>query len=61
MKKTLLPLLALAGSLFLSSAGYSALPGPDSMTPGPVIEGTTTGYDCCWIYFLGRWWCIPCN
>jgi hypothetical protein len=31
---------------------------PDStmseMTQSP------SGWGCCWIYFNGRWWCIPC-
>lgn len=27
----------------------------EEMTPG------TTSYGCCWIYFLGRWYCVPCG
>ena len=61
MKKTLLPLLALAASLFLSSTGYSALAGPEAAYPDSVVEGTSTAYDCCWVFWGGRWWCIPCN
>jgi hypothetical protein len=23
------------------------------------VEGTSP-YQCCWIYHMGRWYCIPC-
>lgn len=28
-------------------------------TSASVAEATTTY--CCWTYYLGRWWCMPCE
>ena len=25
-----------------------------------VVVGQTAGYQCCWVFLMGRWHCIPC-
>ena len=54
----LLPLGAWAGTL-----ADDALANTDSVIP-EVGAGTLSppvqGYQCCWIFILGRWMCVPC-
>jgi uncharacterized membrane protein len=54
-----LPLVALGGSLWASQL-------PDSVrvtaAPQQVVGevGHDTAYQCCWVYWGGRWYCLPC-
>jgi hypothetical protein len=32
---------------------------PDAAT-GPQLNPTRTVTACCYVYFMGRWYCIPC-
>jgi hypothetical protein len=40
----------------------SASTGADSASGETTFAGETQGtqgYQCCWIYFMGHWYCIP--
>ena len=52
----MLPLVAVGSSLGSSELAANALP-TESDRAG---LDQTAGYDCCWIYFMGKWWCVPC-
>jgi len=51
--------MALCGSL-----GASQLFDAVQVTAAPQqtvnAVGAGTAYQCCWVYFNGRWWCVPC-
>jgi hypothetical protein len=35
-----------------------------SMNPQEFIPAGADGasaYECCFIYFMGHWWCVPCS
>lgn len=57
-----LPLAAWAGvghqaphSVVGVSPGQGA---PQMVAALPVARGA--GYNCCWIWMEGYWWCVPC-
>jgi hypothetical protein len=54
----LLPLAAWAGTF-----GEKVAVDPTELVPvaGAELErGADANYDCCWIWWMGTWWCIPC-
>ena len=51
----LLPLLAFGSSLGSAELGAT----PDAAVPQELTGSTS--YDCCWIFFFGKWWCVPCG
>lgn len=50
----LLPLAAMGN---VGPATTATVMPEDSVRIG---DGQTAGYDCCWVFVLGRWHCIPC-
>lgn len=32
----------------------------DAITAGSAPLAEIQSVDCCWVYFAGRWWCVPC-
>jgi hypothetical protein len=48
-------LLTALSMLALASAGAVT----STADSGTRLE-TTSILDCCWIFYMGRWWCIPC-
>jgi hypothetical protein len=69
-----LPLAATAGTATLDLEPASIAAGPehtllDGSTPSAppacaIVEtdeatGETT-VGCCWVFHMGRWWCVPC-
>lgn len=51
----LLPMLAFGTSVESAVLGNA----PDGSAPSE-LEGSTS-YECCWVFFAGRWWCVPCG
>lgn len=45
------PLLALGGEF--EASGVSTTAAAPQWT-------SSSQYECCWIYFMGRWTCVPC-
>lgn len=41
------------GSVVLGSAQGAQL-------TAPLPEARGIGYNCCWIWMEGQWWCVPC-
>lgn len=41
-----------------ADAGVADATGAVADTGPTQVEAATT--TCCWMYFNGRWWCIPC-
>jgi hypothetical protein len=31
-----------------------------SEASGSTVSTAGESFNCCWIYFGGRWWCVPC-
>lgn len=46
-----LPLTVLGASVDLSSTSYV-----DTSRPEAQYD-----YHCCWVFFMGMWWCVPCD
>lgn len=53
----MLPLIALGSTLGSADIGSSAPVVPNDV--GGEIGGGAS-YDCCWVFHMGRWYCIPC-
>jgi hypothetical protein len=52
---------AFGGALGASEAGKTQEALPTTGTATLVGEmGETEGYQCCWVLYMGRWYCIPC-
>ena len=64
MKRAISAALALLLVTSISSANMSAV-----QTTSLIPEDSTIGVDgktsnttgCCWVYFWGYWWCVPCG
>lgn len=58
----ILPLAAWAG------VGHEAAQSVVGVSPAQSSQGTAAmrpaahgvGYNCCWIWMSGQWWCVPC-
>lgn len=53
----LLPFAGLAAAVDATAPSPAM---PTGIEAGEVASGTTTGFDCCWVFMYGQWWCIPC-
>lgn len=63
--KSLRTILAIAMlAPFASPAAHYEQAGDDrsfvAAAPAATVESATAGYDCCYVWILGQWWCIPC-
>jgi hypothetical protein len=38
----------------------SAAPSATASAPTGKSSGMTTSEKCCWFFYLGHWYCIPC-
>ena len=58
----ILPLIAFGGALGAGEVGNaSALPMTGTGATEAISEtGGVETYRCCWVYYMGNWWCIPC-
>jgi hypothetical protein len=57
----LLPLAAF-GSLGAGTRAAPEAPAviePASNARSSEIDGATA-YQCCWVLYMGKWWCVPC-
>lgn len=52
----LMALLAFGSSF--SAGAVEAISGQTMATSEGTIGGTAGR--CCWTYYMGHWWCIPC-
>jgi hypothetical protein len=52
-----LPLVAFGSSLGSSDTVLASVNSP-GFTPADA-DGAEA-YTCCFIYIMGRWWCVPC-
>ncbi len=55
----IVPLLALGA--IANSEQSDSLSAPSARPSAPYrVMDTADAYTCCWVYYLGRWYCIPC-
>jgi hypothetical protein len=60
MKSKLKALLA-AALITVPVLALDAAQAPAPSDPSQAqMSGTRTLRDCCYVYFMGRWYCIPC-
>ena len=54
-------LVAPLGSLNAGAANTSVA-STAATAPKPVtaVEDGAQGWGCCWVFFMGRWRCLPC-
>lgn len=55
--------LAIALMVALPFAAFSAGLGSGGVEAGPagiVVENAGEAAECCWVFYAGRWWCVPC-
>ena len=56
--------LALTLMLALPFAAFSAALEPSSAIgtapQTPVVEDAGSSYECCYIFWMGSWYCVPC-
>lgn len=55
--------LAIALMLVTPFAAFSAALEPGGAVPGVAgitLENAGDAAECCWVFYGGRWWCVPC-
>lgn len=60
--KTMLVGIALAlpfATLNAASPVAAAQPAAGAAPPGLIEMGDGSAYTCCWVFYMGRWYCIP--
>ncbi len=55
----LLPLIAFGTSVSPDASSSELAPAALPAAEMAVMDGQES-YDCCWIFMMGRWWCVPC-
>jgi len=33
---------------------------PVAAPSGSAVVTEADSYNCCWVFYAGRWWCLPC-
>ena len=61
MNRVALVLTAIGAVALNPLAGATIQPPEPIMTAPEHGPESVEGYDCCWIYIGGAWWCIPCG
>jgi hypothetical protein len=52
-------LLGIALALPLAAIGSSGELATGKSTMTSIQSGPESGR-CCWVWYIGKWWCIPC-
>ena len=62
MKKLKMMLLGVAMALPLATVGAveTVIHGVDAAPLQAQSGPTQQTYRCCWVFYSGAWWCIPC-
>jgi len=50
----------LAMTLALPIAASSVEQLPNTVESGQPTLTNVRGYNCCWVFFMGMWWCYQC-
>lgn len=59
IRLTLMLMLAMPVASIAASAAPDVSPERRSAGATSVLEGGTS-QECCWIFYLGNWYCVPC-
>lgn len=55
-----LPVAALAASGKDIAAAKAAVSPVVAAVPAGAPGQSPVAYDCCWVYYVGSWMCVPC-